>query len=282
MNLISFKIVAYITILLWLTGCFFLLFNHKIKNGNQIGKIITFSGILFIIAFVVFLWINLERPPLRTIGETRLWYSVLLPLIGFFIFTKWNYKWLLYYSISIAIIFLIINLANPQNFDKNLMPALQSIWFVPHVIAYMIAYALLGVCMAIAIWGLYLHKFKSFKYELLNKADNLVLMGFSFLTIGLLLGALWAKIAWGHYWSWDPKETWALLTWLNFIFYLHFRFYHKQKIVIPLWTLIVGFILLMFCWIGINYLPVSKNSIHTYSFILIFTYLNSIKTKEKP
>lgn len=59
--------------------------------------------------------------------------------------------------------------------------------------------------------------------------DNLVYIGTAFLTLGLLFGALWAKEAWGHYWTWDPKETWAFLTWIGYILYIHYRFYHPRE-----------------------------------------------------
>ena len=59
--------------------------------------------------------------------------------------------------------------------------------------------------------------------------DNLVNVGLAFMTLGMLFGALWAKEAWGHYWSWDPKETWAAATWLGYLCYIHFRMNRRQK-----------------------------------------------------
>ena len=99
----------------------------------------------------------------------------------------------------------------------------------------------------------------------LQLADNLVYIGFSFLTLGLLFGALWAKEAWGHYWTWDPKETWAFLTWLAYLTYMHFRTYQPKKTRAPLWTLSLAFVVLLICWFGINYLPSAQNSVHVYS-----------------
>ena len=57
----------------------------------------------------------------------------------------------------------------------------------------------------------------------MSLCDNLVYVGMAFLTIGMLFGALWAKEAWGHYWNWDPKETWAAATWLGYLIYIHYR-----------------------------------------------------------
>ena len=86
------------------------------------------------------------------------------------------------------------------------------------------------------------------------------------MTLGMLMGALWAKEAWGHYWSWDPKETWAAITWLPYLVYVHYR-QCRPRIVRPaLWVLIIAFILLQMCWWGINYLPSAQGmSVHTYN-----------------
>ena len=134
---------------------------------------------------------------------------------------------------------------------KTLVPALQSPWFAPHVFVYIFAYTLLGVAVVIAWWKL---------------ADDLVYVSLAFLTIGMLFGALWAKEAWGHYWSWDPKETWAAITWLAYLVYIHYRQIPRHRERLALWMLIGSFVLLQMCWWGINYLPSAQgSSVHTYS-----------------
>ena len=162
-------------------------------------------------------------------------------------------------------LFLFINYLHPETYEKTLMPALQSPWFVPHVIVYILAYNLLFISSLVAVYGLYQFYKKKLEQSTLKLADNLVYIGFAFLTFGLLFGALWAKEAWGHYWTWDPKETWAFLTWLSYLIYLHFRIYQPKKVKAPLWTLSLAFIILMICWFGINYLPSAQNSVHVYS-----------------
>ena len=134
---------------------------------------------------------------------------------------------------------------------KTLVPALQSPWFAPHVFVYIFAYCLLGIAVVIAWW---------------KSADDLVYVSLAFLTIGMLFGALWAKEAWGHYWSWDPKETWAAITWLAYLIYIHYRQLRLHRERLALWMLIVSFVLLQMCWWGINYLPSAQgSSVHTYS-----------------
>ncbi|MBO4549787.1 MAG: cytochrome c biogenesis protein CcsA, partial [Bacteroidaceae bacterium] len=165
--------------------------------------LLTVLGLLVFGAYIALMWHSLERPPLRTMGETRLWYSFFLPLVGLITYSRWRYRWILLFSTLLSAVFICINLLKPEIHDKVMMPALQSPWFAPHVIIYMFAYATTGVAALMSLWQLFR------KERELSAIDNLTRVGWSFLTVGMLFGALWAKEAWGTYWSWDPKETWA-------------------------------------------------------------------------
>lgn len=215
--------------------------------------------------FIAELWILLDRPPMRTLGETRLWYGLFLPAIGYVTFLRWKYLWILHYSLALAVLFLFINYLNPEYQDRALMPALQSPWFVPHVVVYLFAYAILGASCLVALKGLYDKYRKRPLGDTLKMGDNLVYVGTAFLTLGLLFGALWGKEAWGHYWQWDPKEVWALLTWIVYIAYIHLRHHVPKKVEAALWVLAMAFVVLLVCWFGVNYLPSAQNSVHTYS-----------------
>jgi ABC-type transport system involved in cytochrome c biogenesis permease subunit len=153
----------------------------------------------------------------------------------------------------------------PENFDKTLMPALQSPWFAPHVIVYILGYAFLGLSAIFALIGLATYYLGTFDNKWLPIGDNLVVLGYSFITLGLIFGALWAKEAWGHYWTWDPKETWAFITWAAYLIYMHIRYYRPQKSVSALWILVVSFVILLIAWFGLSYLPSAQNSVHIYS-----------------
>ena len=80
----------------------------------------------------------------------------------------------------------------------------------------------------------------------------------------MLSGALWAKEAWGHYWSWDPKETWAFITAAGYLLYIHMRLRPANQ-RLTLLTLPLAFILLMITWLGVSLLPSASGSIHVYS-----------------
>ncbi len=252
-HLIYFAVVA---VLLWTTGAW-----AAWKSRAGLAFVTTALGLCVFFAFIVAMWVSLERPPLRTMGETRLWYSFFLPLVGLMVYSRWHYKWILSFSTLMAVVFICVNLFKPEIHSKTLMPALQSPWFAPHVIVYMFAYALLGAAFLMAVWMLCRPQKGNFE-----AVDNLVYVGLAFMTVGMLFGALWAKEAWGHYWSWDPKETWAAITWLSYLVYVHFRIYRPNERPLALWMLVVSFVLLQVCWWGINYLPSAQGvSVHSYN-----------------
>ncbi len=261
----NFPLYSIATLICWIIGLIFLLISYRKRVFFNFANIFFVFGWLILILFMIILWIELDRPPMRTLGETRLWYSTFLPLVGFLTYIRWKYKWFLAYSFVMAGLFLLINYFNPEAYSKTLMPALQSPWFIPHVLVYLFSYAVLAASSIVAVKGLYDKSKGVFKIETLKLADNLVYLGFAFLTLGLLFGAIWAKEAWGHYWTWDPKEVWAFLTWTGYLIYIHYRHFHLHKTKQALIILAISFLILLVCWFGVNYLPVASSSVHTYT-----------------
>ena len=255
-----FIVFALLSVALWTTGAW-----AAWRNRRRLAFAATGLGLAVFFAYILIMWIPLERPPLRTMGETRLWYSFFLPLAGIIVYSRWQYKWILGFSTLLAAVFVCINLFRPEIHSKTLMPALQSPWFAPHVIVYMMAYALLGAAVVMSVYLLFCKKEAGTDREM-EITDNLVYVGLSFMTLGMLMGAIWAKEAWGHYWAWDPKETWAAITWLSYLVYIHYRLYRPRSIRPSLWIIIIAFCLLQMCWWGINYLPSAQGmSVHTYN-----------------
>ena len=255
-NFVYFAIAA---VGFWVSAAIVAFRSKKTAPASMLSLI----GSAVLVVFIVGLWLTLERPPLRTQGETRLWYSFFLSLTGVGIYAKWKYKWILSFSGLMATVFVLINVLKPEIHVKTLMPALQSPWFIPHVIIYMFAYAMMG---AATLSGIYLW-WKSSKVEITNSdmdvCDKLVRIGWGFLSMGMVMGALWAKEAWGDYWTWDPKETWALATWFSYLLYLHTRPHIKDR-NLTFAILIFSFILLQMCWYGVNFLPSAQGSVHSY------------------
>ena len=238
----NFYVFAAVSICLWLIGAVFAL-RSSTRSKTAIG--FTSGGIIVLAVFITGLWLFLQRPPLRTMGETRLWYSFFMGIAGLLTYIRWQYRWILSFSALLATVFVIINLMKPEIHDQSLMPALQSIWFIPHVTVYMFSYSVLGCAFIIALTGLFRHK--------------------EFLSIGMLLGSLWAKEAWGNYWSWDPKETWAVITWAGYLLYVHLRLFRKTGRKTLYVLLIMSFLTLQMCWYGVNYLPAAQQSVHLYN-----------------
>ncbi len=253
---------AIVSVVLWALGA-----GLAFKGRKKVwASLMTVAGLAVFFVFILGLWQSLERPPLRTMGETRLWYSFFLPVAGLITYQRWGYKWILSFSTVLATVFIMVNIMKPDIHNKVLMPALQSPWFSPHVIIYMFSYAILGAVTLVALYYLVREKKISDKDRIMDMTDNLVYVGTAFITMGMLMGAIWAKDAWGHYWSWDPKETWAAATWVAYLWYIHYRLRARSTNRRAMMVLIVAFLILQMTWYGVNYLPSAQGrSVHTYS-----------------
>lgn len=236
--------------------------NGAVGNGKGRTAAVAMCSwaIAVLAAFIIVLWHSLGRPPLRTMGETRLWYSFFAMIAGLFTYLRWRYKWVLPFSAVLSAVFIVINCVKPQIHDSTLMPALQSAWFIPHVTVYMFSYSVLGCAFILALWGLVRNR-----QDLLQGIDTLVYIGVAFLSFGMLSGSLWAKEAWGHFWNWDPKETWAAVTWLSYLLYIHLRALNKGGSRWLFALVIISFVFLQMCWWGVEYLPAARDSIHVYN-----------------
>ena len=245
----------------WLSGAVLAFRSRRAWPATAVS--LCGSAVFF--AFIVGMWLSLERPPMRTMGETRLWYTFFLSLAGVAVYARWRYKWVLSFSTLMSVVFICINLFKPEIHNKSLMPALQSVWFVPHVIVYMFAYAMMG---AVTLFALYLWLRRPLRRpsdEEMGLCDNLIRIGWAFLSLGMIMGALWAKEAWGDFWSWVPKETWAAATWMSYLLYLHLRPRLRNDHHTAFALIVFSFLLLQMCWYGINYLPSAQGaSVHVY------------------
>ena len=199
-------------------------------------------------------------------GETRLWFGLLLPASGLLIHRFVPWKWPLVVSTAMALLFLGITLAKPETHDRTLMPALQSPWFVPHVVIYMMAYAFLCYTALTSICYTWISRNNPGRAEsALPIVEASLWVGFGLLTLGLLCGAVWAKEAWGHYWTWDPKETWAFLTWGCYLLYFHLQPVWRKNPRSALFFLALASVTVFLCWFAVNAMPSAAQSVHTYT-----------------
>ena len=200
------------------------------------------------------------------------------------------------------IAFASLSLPTEMQAASPLVPALRSNWLMMHVTIMMLSYAFLIIGSLLSIFFLLITQGKSItlkgnstgytvsqkrsinnisnenhvnilpqslpRMNLLESLDNLsyriIGLGFPLLTIGIISGAVWANEAWGSYWSWDPKETWALITWLIFASYLHSRLTKSWQGKKPAMLASVGFFIVWICYLGVNFLG---QGLHSYGWV---------------
>ena len=169
--------------------------------------------------------------------------------------------------ISAAVGFLLWYMTSRDAHEiQPLVPALQSLWMKIHVPANFIGYGTFALAAMVGV--AYLLKSKSVLADRLPSLEVLddimykaIAVGFAFFTIATILGALWAAEAWGGYWSWDPKETWALIVWLNYAAWLHMRLMKGLRGQVAAWWAIGGLLVTSFAFLGVN---MFLSGLHSY------------------
>ena len=159
---------------------------------------------------------------------------------------------------------------------QPLPPALRSIWLHIHVSSSLVGHGLLGVAAGIGVMrllasrgtrgvtgpSLWLPELEETDYLL----DRTVALGFPWLSLGLLSGAIWAQRAWGRYWGWDPKETWSLIAWLWYVMMIHLRPNPRWRARAAAWLAVAGFCIVLFGFVGVPAMvrTLQLDSLHPY------------------
>ncbi len=147
---------------------------------------------------------------------------------------------------------------------RDLMPALRSAWFGVHIGSAVLSYAAFVIAGSIGLRYLLAEK-KGADERSLAQMDyisyRMVAFGFLFLTVVILSGAIWAEQAWSAFWTWDPKEVWALITWIIYAVYLHLRLRMKRRGTLMAWFLVIAVPVVFFTFAGVNTL---MHGMHTY------------------
>lgn len=154
-------------------------------------------------------------------------------------------------ALVVAVAFTALSVAR-INFTQ-LMPALRSLWFVPHLIIYMVAYAVVAIALVMALVR---------RQRCAVATDRMMRAASALIAIGMLSGAVWARQAWGDYWTWDPKENLAAVTWLLTLLYIHTP---ARRLTLRALIILLTFVALQLTWYGVNYLPSAHTSLHTYT-----------------
>jgi cytochrome c-type biogenesis protein CcsB len=274
-------------ILSWTTFIYFAAFVFylvRMVSGKEFwgrwGTVTALIGLFAHTAALILRWITsyqigIGHAPLSNLYESLIFFA--WSIVALYLVIEWRTKNRSLGTFVVPVAFLSMAFAslspNISSRIQPLIPALQSNWLTTHVITCFLGYAAFTVAFALGMMVL----LKGMEHE--NHArsqrfirlipepgilDELIyqsaVLGFVFLTIGIMTGSIWAHYAWGSYWSWDPKETWSLITWLVYAIMLHTRYIRGWRGKRMAVMAIVGFICVLITYLGVNYLP----GLHSY------------------
>ncbi|PHT49965.1 Cytochrome c biogenesis protein CcsA [Capsicum baccatum] len=269
----------------------------KLYDSSEKGIIVTFFCIT---GLLVTRWISSGHFPLSDLYESLIFLSWSFSLIHIIPYFKKNILILSKIMGPSAIFtqgFATSGILTEIHQSGILVPALQSEWLIMHVSMMILGYAALlcGSLLSVALLVITFRKNRKLFYKsngLLNESfflgENVlentsffsaknyyrsqliqqldywsywvISLGFTFLTIGILSGAVWANEAWGSYWNWDPKETWAFITWIVFAIYLHTRTHRNLRGANSAIVASIGFLIIWICYFGVNLLGIGLHS----------------------
>ncbi len=215
-------------------------------------------GILSLSYYIGMRWQIAARPPFSNMFESLILFSWAIAIASVFIDIKYKIKNIA--ALTALMSLLAIGYASLLDKDITpLLPALKSNWLTIHVLTCFLGYAALTAAF-VSSAVLLCRKKEDEKLDIISY--KMISFGFLFLTLGIVSGAVWANSAWGTYWSWDPKETWSLITWFVYAIYLHIRFRKGWKGKRAAWISVIGFLAMIFTYFGVNYL---LSGLHSYA-----------------
>ena len=233
---------------------------------SRAARMILLAGFVLHTAFTVWRGIAAGHIPLANQFEFASGFAWAAVVIGFALYRRLRQEWPMTAAMPVA--FLMLSYAAFQPMEiKELMPALRSAWFALHIGSAIFAYAAFAIAGGLGVsYLLQLHKGKNEADERLTQTDymiyRLISLGFLLLTVVIFSGAIWAEQAWSAWWSWDPKETWALITWIFYAIVLHQRLRMGWRGKRIAWMAVTAVILVLFTFAGVNLL---LPGLHSYA-----------------
>jgi cytochrome c-type biogenesis protein CcsB len=253
-----FFTISFITYVIAAFGFFAFVVTPKDKVGKG-AVIISLGGFILHTVAMVLRVIESGRLPFSNQFEFAT--SFAWGIVLCYLFVHYYYKFTAVGAFVMPLAFLVMGYASmlPKTI-KPLMPALQSRWLILHVGTAVVSYGAFAVACGLAI--IYLANLNKTKGKgILPNPEacdylsyRVIAFGYLMLTIVILSGAIWAQQAWSRYWGWDPKETWSLITWIIYSVYLHLRYHRGWKGKPAAWFAIIGFVCVIFTFIGVNVL----------------------------
>nr|YP_010253282.1 cytochrome c heme attachment protein [Tripogon bromoides]YP_010253367.1 cytochrome c heme attachment protein [Tripogon chinensis]QTX96494.1 cytochrome c heme attachment protein [Tripogon bromoides]QTX96579.1 cytochrome c heme attachment protein [Tripogon chinensis] len=295
--------ISFSTILIVITIHLITLLVRELRglgDSSEKGMIAVFFSIT---GFLVSRWVSSGHFPLSNLYESLIflsWALYILHTIPKIQNSKNDLSAIITPSTILTQGFATSGLLTDMHQSTILVPALQSQWLMMHVSMMLLSYATL-LCGSLLSSALLIIRFRKnfdffsknseieyfyakrsalkntpfpsfpnyYKYQLTARLDSwsyrVISLGFTFLTIGILCGAVWANEAWGSYWNWDPKETWAFITWTIFAIYLHSRTNPNWKGTNSAFIASIGFLIIWICYFGINLLGIGLHSYGSFT-----------------
>ncbi|KJS82186.1 MAG: hypothetical protein JM58_15390 [Peptococcaceae bacterium BICA1-8] len=242
-------------------------------NKYSPATYLTLLGLLANSFSLIFRYTRTGHPPLGNMFEFLLFFIWGIALTYLVIEFKYNLKQIGMFALPL--IFALNSWLITMDTSLNpLMPALRSNWLYFHVFTAVVSYGAFAISFVIGLMYLIKDRFlirnlySNFVHALpeLDSLEELsyklILVGMPFLTLVIITGAIWAEMAWGTYWSWDPKETWSLITWFIYAAYLHTRFTKNLKGRLSIALVVIGFLAVLFTFAGVNIL---LPGLHSYA-----------------
>jgi cytochrome c-type biogenesis protein CcsB len=246
------------------------------KSGSRL----LLGGALIQTATIILRMVESGQPPYQTLYESLLWFA--WSTVATYIFMERRFKGIHAGGFPVAVIACgacLYAVLGRSPGVTPLFPALQSDWFIWHVVIVFMSYAVFVVAFSVefgyVIVARLLPPHMLSRYQMdaeaaarfHRAAHQLVLFGFPLLTFGIISGAAWAEQAWGRYWSWDPKETWSLITWTVYALYLHAMTMGKWRGGRASALNVLGFVCMFMTFLGVSWIAklLGIPSIHAYS-----------------
>ncbi|MDI6812000.1 MAG: c-type cytochrome biogenesis protein CcsB [Desulfitobacteriaceae bacterium] len=268
----------YLTIMAYLLSMAFywVWFGFKQQMVGRFATLLAIVGLAGNTTVVVIRMIIAGRPPLSNGYEFILTFCWGIIAVYLFVEFRYHIKSLGAFVVPIPFLllaYIVMKMGAEERVAQAIPPALKSQWLTFHVLTAILSYGAFAISFGLGI--MYLLKARhsggnsgeaSSRIPAPEVLDELAykMVGFAFplLTLCIISGAIWANYAWGTYWSWDPKETWSLITWIIYAGYLHARLMYGWKGRRAAWLAVFGFVAVLFTFFGVNYfLP----GLHSYA-----------------
>jgi cytochrome c-type biogenesis protein CcsB len=273
-------ILSYITFVYFASFMLYLLMMVMGKEFfGRLATFVTLAGLLGQSLAIVLRWIEsydlgFGHAPLSNLYESLIFFA--WTVVFLYLLIEWRTKNRSLGAFATPLAFLAMAYASYSPTISSriqpLVPALKSNWLIAHVLTCFFGYAAFGIAFGLSF--MYLLKKRENPQSsnifiriipessiLEDMSYQMVVIGFLLLTLGIITGSVWAHSAWGSYWSWDPKETWSLITWLVYAALLHSRMvrgWRGNKLAL---LSIIGFSCVLFTYFGVNYLA----GLHSYA-----------------